>query len=99
MRTPRTVRWARRTISWSLGIGLFTVLLGAWKVGVWANHWYIAEHFYYVDVNEAAKTGPYWDITQLLRSGNESLLEGFVYLGIAAICFGLFAVLSRRHPR
>ena len=85
-----------RTYSWSVVIAIMSFIVGAWQIGIWANHWYIAEHFYYSQVDEAAKQGPYWDVTQLLRSGNEALLNGFIWLGIAALSV-LVAVLLKRH--
>ena len=84
-----------RLYRWSIVIAVVSFIVGVWQVGIWANHWYIAERFFYVDVDEAAKQGPYWDITQLLRSGNEALRDGFIWLGIAALSV-LVAVLLRR---
>ena len=91
-------RWVERVLTWSIvGVAVGVVLAG-WKIGVWANHWYIAEQVYVPHVDEAAKTGPYWDITQLLRSGNEALLAGFGWLGVALVC-GVVASVARRRSR
>lgn len=76
-------------------VALFTFAFGAWNVRVWANHWYIAEHFYYPDVDEAAKVGPYGEIAQRLRSGNEALRDGFVLLAATLVLVGLAIVLRR----
>lgn len=69
------------------------------KIGTWVNHWYIAERFYdepYVD--EATRQGLRSDIIQLLRSGNQDLLNGVGWLGIALLCV-LVAVVVRGDGR
>ncbi|MNT86322.1 hypothetical protein D3C72_2265950 [compost metagenome] len=85
-------------LTWSIVGAAVSVVLAAWKIGVWANRWYIAEQVYVPDVDEAAGTGPYGDITQLLRSGNEALLAGFGWLGVALVC-GVLAAVARRRSR
>lgn len=97
--TRATRRWLDRTYSWSVGLAAVSLVVGAWKVGIWVNHWYIAERVFYPNVDEAAKQGPYWDIAQLLRSGNEALRDGFIWLGVAALCVGVAVALRRRRRR
>jgi len=88
-------RWAARVASWFTVLAVVSFGVAAWQVGIWANHWYIAERVYYPWVDEAAKEGPYWDIAKLLESGNEALLNGFVCLAVAALAVAV-AVLARR---
>ena len=97
--TRATSRWFECIYSWSVGLAVGSFVVGAWKVGIWANHWYIAERVFYPDVDEAAKQGSYWDITQLLRSGNEALRDGFIWLGVAALWVVVAVVLRRRRRR
>ena len=97
--TSDHVLWSRRVAAWALVAAVVLAGLGAYKVGVWANHWYVAERFFYgPDVDPAhPKEGPFWDIATLLRSGNEALLDGFVRLGEAAV-LAVVAVALRRRP-
>ncbi|NTW40490.1 MAG: hypothetical protein HGA44_11495 [Cellulomonadaceae bacterium] len=94
-----TGRWTGRIFSWSFGLACLSLMLGGVNIVIWANHWYVAEQVFYPEVDEAAKQGPYWDIAQLLRSGNEALLEGFTWLGVAALCGTVALVLGRRRRR
>lgn len=91
-------RRVERVLTWSIVGAAVSVVVAGWKIGVWANHWYIAEKVYVPHVDEAAKTGPYWDIAQLLSSGNEALLAGFVWLGVAVVC-AVVASAARRRSR
>ena len=92
-------RWAGRVFSWSFGLACLSLMLGGVNIVIWANHWYVAEQVFYPEVDEAAKQGPYWDIAQMLRSGNEALLDGFVWLGVSALFAVVAAVLGRRRRR
>lgn len=92
------VGWTGGVLSWLVAGAAFSFVAGVVKVGIWVNHWYVAERFY-DDVNEATKEGPYWNITQLLRSGNEALLNGLSWLGIAILCVLVAAVVRRRRSR
>ncbi|MFF2452266.1 hypothetical protein [Isoptericola sp. NPDC058082] len=89
---------AGRTASWCAVVATLAFAVGAWQVGIWANHWYIAERVYYPTVDEAAKEGPYWDIARLLYSGNQAMLTGLVCLAVAGLAAAL-AVLARRRAR
>ncbi|GIG19733.1 hypothetical protein Cch01nite_04570 [Cellulomonas chitinilytica] len=88
--------WSGRVAAWAVVAAVVLGALGVWKVGVWANHWYIAERFY-ADVDPAhPKDGPYWDIATVLRSGNEALVDGAVRLGEAVVLVVVAVVLRRR---
>lgn len=81
-----------RTFAWTVRFAVLFVGLGAWKVGVWANHWYIA-HMFYADHGDDADI--YQAMATLLMSGNDALLDGLVWLAAAAVCV-VAAVLIRR---
>jgi hypothetical protein len=95
--TSDHLRWAGRIIRWAVLAAVVLAGIGAVKIGVWANHWYVAEHFFYPDVDPAhPEGGPYRDIAKLLRSGNEALVDGVVRLGEAAVLVIVAVVLHRR---
>jgi hypothetical protein len=84
-RTRGTGRAASRWTT--LAVVLFVV--GAWQVGIWANHWYVAERFYEPGV----------DTTLLLRSGNEAMVTGLVWFAVALVCALISVALRRRRDR
>ncbi|ROS31407.1 hypothetical protein [Cellulomonas sp. PhB150] len=83
-------RGLRRAISWVGTLAVIAVLVGAWQVGIWVNHWYMAERF----ANGA--TDATWTIAELLRSGNEALVHGFCWLGVSAALAVVAGALVRR---
>jgi hypothetical protein len=75
--TGRAQRW--------LWLGaLTTFAVAAWKVGVWVNHWYVAERF----LSKRA---------DLLSSGNRALVAGLCWLGVMT-AFVAGAIIARRRP-
>jgi hypothetical protein len=86
-------RGSQRAISCAGTAVVIAFLVGAWRVGIWVNHWYLAERF----ANEEFDAS--WTVADLLRSGNEALVNGFCWLG-AAVALGVVTrALVRRARR
>lgn len=90
-RRPRT--WQDQMYWWAVGAALLLTGLGLWKIGVWADHWYTAEQ--HLDAAGASGAPPFQDMWELLRSGNDALVDGVSRLAGAAAC--LVAAVIVRH--
>ena len=93
VQAPRPAQVGRTggVLSWLVVGSGFCLLFSVVKIGTWVNHWYIAEQFY----AEPETPGGNSDVIMLLRTGNQQLLNGVFWLGMALLC-ALGAVLVRR---
>lgn len=80
----------------ALGIAVIMFLVAAAKVAVWANRWYVAERFFDSHPDGSPTTDLDTYATQLLRSGNQALLQGLVMLATGLVVVGLAIALGRR---
>jgi len=94
--TTRAAVRRARVARWCVTAAVVLIAIGVWNVGVWVNHWYIAENFFrpYGDY-AAAKSGPTWDMWVLLQTGNVALVQGVVSLLVASALV-IAGVLLRR---
>ena len=90
---PRRMDQGLRT---TVSIAVISFLVAAGKIAVWANRWYVAERFFDSHLDGSAKTDLDGYATQLLRSGNQALLQGLVMLATGLVLVGLATALRRR---
>jgi LPXTG-motif cell wall-anchored protein len=89
------VGWTGGVLSWLVAGAVVGVLFAASRVIVWANRWYIAERFY----GSRSMEGRDAEVIRLLRTGDQQLVNGFFWLGIALLFVLVAAVVRRRRSR
>lgn len=89
--TGRAQRW--------LSIGALTAFaVAAWNVGIWINHWYVAERFLNSRAGGGPDGGDWWAAADLMSSGNRALVTGLCWLGVMA-AFIAGATIARRRSK
>jgi Zn-dependent alcohol dehydrogenase len=90
-------RVARDSATRWLGLAAFTAFgVAAWKVGVWVNHWSMAERFLHARAGGGPEGGDWWAAADLMSSGNHELVVGLGWLGVTAVLVAGAVVARRR---
>lgn len=86
--TGRGQRWLARG-AWA------AFALAAWQVGIWINHWYVAERFLSAR-GGGPDGGDWWAAADLMSSGNRALVAGVCWLGVMAVFIAVATIARRR---
>ena len=70
--------------------------IAAWNVGIWVNHWYVAERFLNSQAGGGPEGGDWWAAADLMSSGNRALVTGLCWLGVMASFIAVSTIARRR---